>query len=86
MRKMKIYVCPICGNVICSTGDTVISCCGIVLPPLEAEKAGMEHNGPEGNAQARCKKNCLRKLLVFCNRDGLFDVTECIPKAKKESR
>ncbi len=37
MSKGKFYVCPICGNVIQTTGEAVISCCGITLPPLEAE-------------------------------------------------
>lgn len=40
----KFYVCPVCGNVIHSTGATVISCCGITLPPLEAEEADEEHS------------------------------------------
>jgi DNA-binding XRE family transcriptional regulator/desulfoferrodoxin (superoxide reductase-like protein) len=39
----KFYVCPVCGNVIHTTGDTVISCCGITLPPLEAEESDDEH-------------------------------------------
>ena len=43
MLKTKFYVCPICGNVIHSTGEAVISCCGITLPPLEAEPADDEH-------------------------------------------
>lgn len=43
MRRTKLYVCPICGNVICSTGEAVVSCCGIVLPVLEAEPAEAEH-------------------------------------------
>ena len=30
----KFYVCPICGNVIHTTGATVVSCCGITLPPI----------------------------------------------------
>lgn len=34
----KFYVCPVCGNVIHTTGEAVISCCGITLPPLEAEE------------------------------------------------
>lgn len=38
MRKMQFYVCPICGNVINSTGEGSFSCCGIDLPCLEAEK------------------------------------------------
>lgn len=33
----KFYVCPVCGNIIHTTGDTLISCCGITLPPLNAE-------------------------------------------------
>jgi len=37
MLKTKFYVCPVCGNIIHSTGNAVISCCGITLPPLEAE-------------------------------------------------
>ena len=38
MKKVQFYVCPICGNVIQATGEAVISCCGITLPPLEAEE------------------------------------------------
>lgn len=41
--RSKIYVCPICGNVIHSTGDALISCCGITLPPMEAEEANDSH-------------------------------------------
>ena len=37
MLLSKFYVCPVCGNVIRSSGEAVISCCGISLPPLEAE-------------------------------------------------
>ena len=39
----KFYVCPICGNVIHTTGATVVSCCGITLPPLEAEAIDSDH-------------------------------------------
>ena len=37
MKRLKLYVCPICGNIIQSTGEAVVSCCGITLPALEAE-------------------------------------------------
>ena len=40
----KFYVCPVCGNVIHTTGETLISCCGITLPPLEAEEFDDDHN------------------------------------------
>lgn len=43
MSRCKFYVCPVCGNVLCSSGEAVISCCGVVLPPLEPEKADEEH-------------------------------------------
>jgi len=43
MLRSVWYVCPACGNVIFATGEAVISCCGIVLPPLEAERADEGH-------------------------------------------
>ena len=41
--RSKFYVCPVCGNIIRTTGDAVISCCGITLPPLEAEEIDDSH-------------------------------------------
>ena len=43
LRRCKFYVCPICGNIIHSTGSAVVSCCGVTLPPLEAEEADGDH-------------------------------------------
>ena len=43
MLRAKFYVCPVCGNVIYSVGNSVISCCGITLPALEAEVADSDH-------------------------------------------
>jgi desulfoferrodoxin (superoxide reductase-like protein)/DNA-binding XRE family transcriptional regulator len=43
MEKGRFYVCPVCGNVIGTAGETVVSCCGINLPPLEAEENGGEY-------------------------------------------
>ena len=115
MLKSVWYVCPACGNVIISTGEAVISCCGIVLPPLGPETADESHvihveamedetyvsvdhpmtkahfisflaavsdQGvqivklyPEGAAQARFKRSCVRGLYACCNRHGLFRLT-----------
>ena len=44
MLRTKFYVCPICGNAICSTGDALVSCCGVTLPALEAEEADERHH------------------------------------------
>lgn len=41
--RSKLYVCPVCGNIIHASGDALISCCGITLPPLEAEEADESH-------------------------------------------
>ena len=43
MLRSKFYICPVCGNVILSTGEAIVSCCGIVLPPLEAEPEDEAH-------------------------------------------
>ena len=43
MLRCKFYVCPLCGNIVHSTGNAVVSCCGITLPPLEAEEADDDH-------------------------------------------
>lgn len=43
LLRSKFAVCPICGNVIHCMGDTVVSCCGIALPGLEAEEADEAH-------------------------------------------
>lgn len=43
MLRSKIYVCPVCGNIIHTMGETVTSCCGVTLPPLEAEDADDAH-------------------------------------------
>ena len=114
MAKMKIYVCPVCGNVIQAAGEAVVSCCGITLPPQEAEAPDEEHQitveivedeyfvtvrhpmekehyisfllavsdqggqfvklYPEGPAEARFPVRAVRRILFYCNRDGLFAI------------
>ena len=37
LLRCRFHVCPVCGNVIHTMGDAVVSCCGITLPPLTAE-------------------------------------------------
>ena len=44
MLRGKFYVCPVCGNSIHALGDTVVSCCGITLPALDAEDADDCHD------------------------------------------
>ncbi|NHM13637.1 helix-turn-helix domain-containing protein [Xiamenia xianingshaonis] len=43
MLRSRLYVCPVCGNALHAMGEAVVSCCGISLPPLEADAAEGEH-------------------------------------------
>ena len=43
LLRSKFYVCPVCGNVIHTTGNAVVSCCGITLPALEPEETEESH-------------------------------------------
>lgn len=43
LLRSKFYVCPICGNAIHALGNAVVSCCGITLPPMEAEDTDDDH-------------------------------------------
>lgn len=46
LLRSKLYVCPVCGNVLHSTGQAVVSCCGVALPAQnisEAENADEHH-------------------------------------------
>ena len=112
MMRSKLYVCPICGNVIHSMGEAAVNCHGILLSPCDAEAPDEGHRisieriedeyyvsilhdmtkkhyisfisalssdkiqivklYPEGDAQARFKINGVRKILFYCNKDGLF--------------
>lgn len=42
--RSKFYVCPVCGNVLFSSGEAVVSCCGITLPALEQEECDSKHS------------------------------------------
>lgn len=43
MKRTAFRVCPACGNVITTTGDAEVSCCGRKLDPLEARPADEAH-------------------------------------------
>lgn len=38
LKKGVFYVCPNCGNVVWSSGEAVVGCCGNALKPLVAKK------------------------------------------------
>ncbi len=44
LLRSKFYCCPVCGNVLHAMGEAVISCCGITLPPLQADEPDGFHS------------------------------------------
>ena len=113
--KSRFYVCPVCGNVVRTIGESVVSCCGITLPALEADDPDEEHRievtdiegelyvevdhpmtkdhyisflaavsdqgvqftklYPEGPAETRFRRRCVKYIYAYCNRHGLFRIT-----------
>lgn len=43
MRRIKFFVCPVCGNVIAATGDAQIACCGRNLEAMEPRPCDEAH-------------------------------------------
>lgn len=43
VKKLKFYVCPICGNIITSLGEGDYNCCGVKLPVLTVEEDASHH-------------------------------------------
>ena len=43
LLRSGFYCCPVCGNVLHSMGEAVVSCCGVTLPLLEAEEVDEAH-------------------------------------------
>lgn len=42
LKKVKFYVCPDCGNLVSTTADTSVFCCGRKMNGLTPQKAGDE--------------------------------------------
>ena len=43
MNKLKIYQCPVCGNVIVEYGNAKHECCGVPMQLLKVQKADAQH-------------------------------------------
>ena len=43
MKKMNLYVCPSCGNLVTALAEPTLSCCGKKLTPLQPQKAEETH-------------------------------------------
>lgn len=93
MLRARIYVCPICGNVIHCTGESVISCCGIVLPALEAEEIDENHTLMIENVEDEqfvtvhhdMTKNHYISFIAYVTSDR-FWMTKLYPEGNAETR
>lgn len=91
--RSKIYVCPICGNVIRTVGSAVISCCGITLPALEAEKCdgkhGICHEIVESDIYVRVSHSMTKdhyiSFLAYVT-DNRFEMIKLYPEGNAEGR
>lgn len=43
LRRLKFYVCPVCGSVVTNSGNAEVSCCGRRLSSLNPKPADKEH-------------------------------------------
>lgn len=43
MKRIKFYICPVCGNIVTATGNADVSCCGRKLEALKAQEPDEEH-------------------------------------------
>lgn len=43
MLRSRVYICPVCGNIIHAMGEVVVQCHGVQLMPAEPEKADELH-------------------------------------------
>jgi DNA-binding XRE family transcriptional regulator/desulfoferrodoxin (superoxide reductase-like protein) len=93
LLRCKFYICPLCGNVIHALGNTVVSCCGITLPPLEAEDADEAHSltiVPVEDEQFITVSHSMTKehfisFIAFVSTDR-FQLVKLYPEGNAETR
>lgn len=93
LLKSRLYVCPICGNVVHAAGSALVSCCGVTLPPLEAETPDAAHAltceemEQEYYVSVRhpMTKDHYISFLACCTGDR-FDLVKLYPEGNAEAR
>ena len=93
MTRSRLYVCPVCGNIVHTVGESVITCCGIKLPPLEAEECGEQHvlnielveDEYFVSIEHPMTKEHFISFLAFANTDT-FELVKLYPEGRAEAR
>lgn len=93
MMKLKFHVCPVCGNIICSSGSAVISCCGIVLPELEVENDVKNHEiiveKIEDEYYVKISHEMTKQhyiSFIAAIKDNGYDLIKLYPEGEAEAR
>lgn len=93
MRRTRMYVCPVCGNMIAASGEAVISCCGVTLPALEAEAPDEAHairaEYSDGEWYVSLDHDMSKAhhiAFIACAADGRLDVVRLYPEGAAEAR
>ena len=93
LLRAPFYVCPVCGNVIHASGAAVVSCCGVALPPLDAEEPDEAHRLVRESFDGeyvfsiphQMRKNHYISFLA-CVTTGRFDLVKLYPEGLSEAR
>ena len=93
MLRLKLYACPICGNVIFGTGEAVVSCCGLTLPALEAEEADEAHRARIEQVEDEYYISLEHEMskthnisFIAAIRDDGFELIKLYPEGGAEAR
>ena len=91
--RSTLYVCPVCGNIIHSSGAAVVSCCGVALPPLEAEEPDEGHKLARESFDGEyffsvpheMRKDHYISFMAYVTT-GRFDLVKLYPQGPAEAR
>lgn len=93
LKRLRFYVCPVCGNVITSLGSAVVSCCGLTLPELQAEQPDGEHaprvETSEDEYYVSLPHEMTREHFISwiaCLRDNRLELEKLYPEGNAECR
>ena len=93
MLQTKLHVCPICGNIIQSTGDVIVSCCGLVLPTLEAETEDESHLLRVAQVEDECYVTISHEMskthyisFILALKDDGYEIKKLYPEGNAEAR
>jgi transcriptional regulator with XRE-family HTH domain len=93
MLKTKFYVCPICGNILCSTGDALVSCCGISLTNLEVESNDKDHDIKIEKVEDEYYVKVPHEMskqhyisFIAAIKDNGYELTKLYPEGEAEAR